>query len=102
MVDAITQDYATTVLESTDPTREGYTFGGWYADAEFTTAHTFTTMPAEDITVYAKWNINSYTLTYNMTSTDFDPLNYIPLLSGEIIKKCFPRVSPFRCADFKW
>lgn len=54
----------TTSLVIQNPTKEGYTFGGWYSDAEFTTAYSFTTIPVEDITVYAKWSINSYTLQF--------------------------------------
>ena len=63
-VSSITQDYDTLVIAPVNPTKEGYTFGGWYSDAAFTTAYSFTTMPANDITVYAKWNISSYTLQY--------------------------------------
>jgi uncharacterized repeat protein (TIGR02543 family) len=61
----ITQDYNTNVSAPTDPTLTGYTFDGWYSDAGLTTAYTFTTMPAEDITLYAKWTINPYTITFN-------------------------------------
>ncbi|MDD3107562.1 MAG: InlB B-repeat-containing protein, partial [Bacilli bacterium] len=63
-VEALTQDYNTTIIAPEEPKREGHTFGGWYADEIFTQAFDFTAMPAEDITVYAKWNINSYTLQY--------------------------------------
>jgi len=38
------------------PAKTGYDFGGWYADAALTTAYVFGTMPAANITVYAKWN----------------------------------------------
>jgi uncharacterized repeat protein (TIGR02543 family) len=55
-VTAITQDYGTVVTEPTDPTKADYTFGGWYSDSELTSAYTFSTMPAENITLYAKWN----------------------------------------------
>jgi len=55
-VTAITQDYGTVVTEPTDPTKTDYTFGGWYSDSELTSAYTFSTMPAENITLYAKWN----------------------------------------------
>ncbi len=34
---------------------QGYVFEGWYADKNCTQEYTFTTMPAEGITVYAKW-----------------------------------------------
>ena len=44
----ITQDYETAITAPADPTREGYTFIGW--DREIPT-----TMPAENITLKAKW-----------------------------------------------
>ena len=44
----ITQDYGTQIAAPADPTREGYTFIGW--DTEIPT-----TMPAENITLKAKW-----------------------------------------------
>ena len=44
----ITQDYGTPITAPADPTREGYTFTGW--DTEIPT-----TMPAENITLKAKW-----------------------------------------------
>ncbi|WP_276329549.1 InlB B-repeat-containing protein [Pseudoruminococcus massiliensis] len=54
----ITQDYGTQIAAPADPTREGYTFIGW--DTEIPT-----TMPAENITVTAKWKVNSYTITFD-------------------------------------
>ena len=51
----ITQDFGTAVTAPEAPTLEEYTFDGWYIDAELTKAYEFTTMPAENITVYAKW-----------------------------------------------
>ena len=44
----ITQDYGTQIASPADPTREGYTFIGW--DMEIPT-----TMPAENITLKARW-----------------------------------------------
>ena len=40
---------------ATDPTREGYTFGGWYKDADCKTEFKFDEAVNEDTTVYAKW-----------------------------------------------
>lgn len=37
-----------------DPAKEGYTFAGWF-DAEGISAHSYTNVPAEDITFTAKW-----------------------------------------------
>jgi uncharacterized repeat protein (TIGR02543 family) len=63
-VASITQDYNTTVSAPNEPTKEGYTFNNWYLDNELTQVYTFTTMPAENITLYAKWTINQYTITF--------------------------------------
>ena len=35
--------------------REGYTFSGWYSDVELIYMYTMTTMPAENIVLYARW-----------------------------------------------
>ena len=64
-VEDITADYNTIVTKPVDPTKEHYTFDNWYVDAEFTTPYEFTTMPAENITLYAKWNVNQYRVTWN-------------------------------------
>ena len=44
----------------TPPSKDGYTFAGWYADDACTVPYTFNTMPATGITVYAKWIQNQY------------------------------------------
>ena len=48
---------------------EDYVFGGWYADPAGEQAYTFTgkTMPAQNITVYAKWNKPVYNGTIYLT-----------------------------------
>ena len=53
-VDAITQDYGTMVTTPANPTLVGKSFVGWF-DSTLTNQYEFTTMPAEDITLYAKW-----------------------------------------------
>lgn len=65
-VTAIIQDYNTSVSAPTSPTREGYAFDGWYSDAGLTSPYAFSTMPAQNITLYARWTINQYTIDFNV------------------------------------
>ncbi|EPX7433779.1 InlB B-repeat-containing protein [Listeria monocytogenes] len=54
--------------EPTAPTKEGYTFTGWYDAKTGGIKWDFATdkMPAEDITLYAQFTINSYTATFDI------------------------------------
>ena len=54
----ITQDYGTAIVAPADPAREGYTFMGWDKAIP-------TTMPAENVTITAKWQVNQYTVTFD-------------------------------------
>ena len=63
----ITQDYGTPITAPT-LTREGYTFKGW--DKEIPE-----TMPAENITVKAQWEINQYTIAFDTNGgSDIAPI----------------------------
>lgn len=64
-VASVTADFGTALTQPEDPTRMGYTFRGWYTDTALTKAFLFTTMPAEDVTLYAKWEANTYTLHFD-------------------------------------
>lgn len=44
-----------TVTKPTDPTREGYTFAGWYTDEACTKAYDFSVAVTADMTLHAKW-----------------------------------------------
>lgn len=79
-VDSITAAYGTLVTAPADPTRLGYTFGGWYVDSECTgDTYTFTTMPADGLTLYAKWVVEAYAITYELnggTNSGMNPDTY--------------------------
>ena len=46
--------------------KTGYTFKGWYSDAEYTTSYTLPyTMPAGNIDLYGLWTVNKYTISFN-------------------------------------
>lgn len=47
------------IAKPADPTREGYTFAGWYTDEACTEAYDFSVAVAADMTLYAKWVKNA-------------------------------------------
>ncbi len=53
----ISGHYGDSVTKPSNPTKTGYTFTGW--DKEFPT-----TIPAENMTITAKWTVNQYTITF--------------------------------------
>ncbi|MFR9503955.1 MAG: InlB B-repeat-containing protein [Rikenellaceae bacterium] len=57
-------DYGSTATEPTSPTKTGYTFAGWYSDSALTTAYNFNTAVTENITLYAKWSTNQYSVSF--------------------------------------
>ncbi|TYP71859.1 InlB B-repeat-containing protein [Paenibacillus methanolicus] len=56
--------YNASVTAPVAPTREGHTFGGWYADSGLTTAYDFAASVKSDITLYAKWTVNTHAVTF--------------------------------------
>lgn len=56
------------------PTKVGHTFYGWYVDPEFTEELVFPFyMPARDVVVYVKWNVNQYSITFD--TDDGNPID---------------------------
>ena len=70
-VASITQDYLSDVAAPSTPQRLGYTFMGWFQDEALTMPYTFSTMPAFDLTLYAQWEINQYTVSFNSQEGSF-------------------------------
>jgi len=65
-------------LPTTDPTRAGYTFAGWFTAAsggtQVTTNTTLTN--ASNHSIYAHWTVNAYTITYNQNGgSGVSPVN---------------------------
>lgn len=66
LVPSITQGYGSQVSQPADPEKEGHTFAGWYKEPELNTRYSFSTMPLDGLTLYAKWTVNSYSVTLNL------------------------------------
>ncbi len=62
----VTVDAGSTVTKPADPTKSGYTFGGWYKDSTLQTPWDFAngTVTA-DTTLYAKWTANPPAPSYD-------------------------------------
>ncbi len=57
-------EHNSTATQPADLEATGHTFRGWYSDDNYTTAFDFTEPITTDITLYAKWDINQYTITF--------------------------------------
>ncbi|OME91200.1 InlB B-repeat-containing protein [Paenibacillus sp. FSL K6-1122] len=62
-VPAQTVGFGATISTPTEPTKDGYVFGGWYSDNTLTNAYDFATAVTADLTLYAKWLI-PYTISF--------------------------------------
>jgi len=53
-----TQEVAEKAMKPANPTKDGYTFDGWYTDEQLTKTFDFNSAINNDITLYAKWSEN--------------------------------------------
>ena len=74
---AVKSNEGTTLLEASLPTltQNGYTFGGWYLEPTLENEATTSTDVTGNMTLYAKWTKNTYTVTYNLDSGANHPSN---------------------------
>ena len=59
--------YGDSISLPDDPQKEGHTFEGWALDENYDEAFDYDTMPAYDISLYAKWSVNDYDITFRKT-----------------------------------
>lgn len=60
-IDSVRVTRNSTVAKPEDPIREGYTFEGWFTDADCAEVYDFDTKVTKNITLYAKWTPNRTT-----------------------------------------
>ncbi|MFA5560868.1 MAG: InlB B-repeat-containing protein [Acholeplasmataceae bacterium] len=80
-VSKITQDYDSTVVEPTNPSKEGQVFIGWYSDADLTQEVSWPLILKENITLYAVWNERVPYLGYLQAllgGYQLNPYSFIP------------------------
>jgi len=69
---AVVNNSGSPVQMPADPTKQGFVFGGWCADAACTVAFNFDAVRYENVTVYAKWdNLPPYVFTFVSLSEFF-------------------------------
>jgi uncharacterized repeat protein (TIGR02543 family) len=71
-VPAQTVKHGGTATRPEDPDRTGYTFDNWYGDEGLTGEYDFATPLFENITLYAKWELYTYTVTYDRNGATGD------------------------------
>ncbi|MBR2785379.1 MAG: InlB B-repeat-containing protein, partial [Clostridia bacterium] len=76
--------YGEEVEAPENPAKEGYRFAGWYSDSDLTQLYTFTTMPAENLTLYAKWAGKEYVITYEVDGGVLDPESPSTYTHGDV------------------
>ncbi len=73
-----------------DPTRDGYIFVGWYADADFKTPYAFGAAPVTaDTTVFARWSLETqsgkeYTVNLNANYEGAEALESVATVGGKL------------------
>ncbi|WP_201774947.1 InlB B-repeat-containing protein, partial [Clostridium aceticum] len=76
------------VVEPVPPTKTGHTFDGWYTNGSFGTEFDFdNTEITGNTVIYAKWNINQYTVTFDSqggSSVGSETVDYDSLLSTPV------------------
>lgn len=55
-----------TASKPSDPTKTGYSFVGWYIDEAGNNEYDFNANVTSNITIYAKWSIESYTISFEL------------------------------------
>jgi uncharacterized repeat protein (TIGR02543 family) len=107
-VSGLTQDYDSSVSAPSNPTKSGYTFAGWFSDEGLLSTYTFNKMPGENITLYAKWTLNTYTINFTLNGgtlganqiTSYtivdQPVSLVPATLAGHVFKGFYRESSFQ------
>ena len=79
----ITANYKNNSVNLPKPTKSGYTFVGWYTASSGGTKVNNTYTPTENITLYAHWSANSYTLSFDANGCGTLGVSYVTATVGK-------------------
>ena len=79
----ITANYKNNSVNLPTPTKSGYTFDGWYTQSSGGTKVSNTYTPTGNITLYAHWSANSYTLSFDANGCGTLRVSYITATVGK-------------------
>lgn len=79
----ITANYKNNSVNLPKPTKSGYTFGGWYTASSGGTKVNNTYTPTGNITLYAHWSANSYTLSFDANGRGTLGVSYVTATVGK-------------------
>lgn len=88
--------YPAATVDGWDPA--GYTFAGWYLDDSLVTENSYTTVPAKDLELYAKFTRNEFELVVNTNNEENEAHISVPydtLVTGEYIDQKLGEVTYF-------
>jgi uncharacterized repeat protein (TIGR02543 family) len=95
-----------TVGSFPNPTRYGYSFGGWFSDLDPATVYVFSTPVVSNITLYAKWTAN--TAVINITVEDIEDIAFDNITSRTLSRSgtnntvTFNLISPGLYESYQW
>ena len=84
------------VTKPSDPEEEGWTFGGWYKESTCSSEWNFSSdTVTDDITLYAKWTINTYTVSFNVQGHGTAPGNQTIQYNGKVTQPAAPSATGY-------
>ncbi|GEM_PF-6906329 len=89
--------YGDKLGQPADPAEKGYTFEGWYTSADGETPWDFSTdtVPAHDLTLYARWTRNAYRISFDMQGHGTAPASYLAHYGDKLSRPDDPRESGY-------
>ena len=80
----------TKITKPTEPIKDGYIFGGWYLDSNFTTFYDFDSLVNENLTLYAKWIKETIFYTVSFDTVGGSKIEQVRVEAGSLLEEKEP------------